>query len=54
MVKDNNKCEFAGCENEGTLLRQSSKDGAVHRYCPKHDPLEDDRAFGFTEFDNDE
>lgn len=44
-----NKCAFAGCDDAGTLKRQSHRNGEIYRYCPDHDPLESDAAFGFKE-----
>lgn len=49
-----NKCEFAGCDDEGTLVRQSESNGEMYRYCPDHDPLANGGSEGFSEVSADE
>lgn len=48
------KCEFAGCDNDGTEARISEVNGETFRYCPDHDPLANGGSEGFSEVSGDE
>jgi hypothetical protein len=52
MTVDKGTCAFAHCEDDGERPRLCERDGEIYRYCERHDPLEDPRAFLFSEVDD--